>query len=60
MYSDTRSCLTLCDPRDYSLPGSSDHGMLQARILEWTAISSPGDLPDPGTEGGSPAFQADS
>ena len=29
-----------CDPRDYSLPGSSVHGILQAGILEWVAISS--------------------
>ena len=34
-----QSCLTLCDPMDYSLPGSSDHGIFQARILEWVAIS---------------------
>ena len=33
-----KSCLTLCDPRDCSLPGSSVHGILQARILEWVAI----------------------
>ena len=33
------SCLTLCDPMDYNLPGSSVHGILQARILEWVAIS---------------------
>ena len=32
-------CLTLCDPMDCSLPGSSVHGVLQARILEWGAIS---------------------
>ena len=32
-------CLTLCDPIDYSLPGSSAHGIFQARILEWVAIS---------------------
>ena len=32
-------CLTLCDPMDCSLPGSSVHGILQARILEWVAIS---------------------
>ena len=32
-------CLTLCDPMDYSPPGSSFHGILQARILEWGAIS---------------------
>ena len=34
-----QSCLTLCDPVDRSLPGSSVHGILQARILEWVAIS---------------------
>ena len=33
------SCPTLCDPMDYSLPGSSVHGIFQARILEWVAIS---------------------
>ena len=32
-----QSCLTLCDPMDRSLPGSSVHGILQERILEWTA-----------------------
>ena len=36
----TQSCLTLCDPVDCSPPGSSIHGILQARILEWVAISS--------------------
>ena len=35
----TQSCPTLCDPMGYSLPGSSLHGILQARILEWVAIS---------------------
>ena len=34
-----QSCLTLCDPMDCSLPGSSVHGILQARILEWVAVS---------------------
>ena len=34
----TQSCLTLCDPMDCSLLGSSIHGILQARILEWEAI----------------------
>ena len=33
-----QSCPTLCDPMDYSLPGSSVHGILQARIGEWVAI----------------------
>ena len=32
------SCLTLCDPKDHSPPGSSVHGILQKRILEWVAI----------------------
>ena len=35
-----QSCLPLCDPRDCSPPGSSVHGILQARMLEWVAISS--------------------
>ena len=43
-------CLTLWDPMDCSLPGSSVHGILQARILEWVAMLPPGDLPDLGSE----------
>ena len=35
-----QSCLTLCDPMDCSLPGSSVRGVLQARILEWVAMPS--------------------
>ena len=35
---DAQSCLTLCNPMDYSLPGSSVHGILQAKMLEWVAI----------------------
>ena len=35
----TQLCLTLCDPMDCSLSGSSVHRILQARILEWVAIS---------------------
>ena len=34
-----QSCLTLCDPMDSSLPGSSVHGIFQARVLEWGAIA---------------------
>ena len=34
-----QSCPTLCDPMDCSLPGSSVHGIFQARVLEWIAIS---------------------
>ena len=33
-----QSCLTLCNSMDCSLPGSSVHGILQARILEWEVI----------------------
>ena len=35
----TQSCLTLSDPMDCSLPGSSAHGIFQARVLEWGAIA---------------------
>ena len=34
-----QSCPTLCDPTDRSAPGSSIHGILQARVLEWGAIA---------------------
>ena len=34
-----QSCPTLCSPMDCSLPGSSVHGIFQARVLEWVAIS---------------------
>ena len=57
----SQSCPTLFDPMDSSPPGSSVHGILQARVLEWIAIlKSPGDLPDPGIEPKSPSLQADS
>ena len=55
--SDGKSCPTLFNPVDYSLPV---HGILQARILEWVAISSPGDLPNPGIEPRSPALRTGS
>ena len=35
----TQSCPGLCDPMDSSLPGSTVHGIFQARTLEWAAIS---------------------
>ena len=54
-----QSCLTLCDRMDYSPPGSSVSGILQARILGCQFLS-PGDLPDPGIEPSSPPLQADS
>ena len=55
-----QSCPTLCDSMDCSPPGSSVHGILQARILECVAISFSRHLPDPGIRPGSPALQADS
>ena len=51
----TESWLTSCDPMDYTV-----HGILQAIILEWVAVPSPGDPLDPGTEPRSPTSQADS
>ena len=42
-----QSCLTLCDPRDWGLPGSSVYGILQARILEWVAIPYSQKMPGP-------------
>ena len=47
-----QSCPTLCNPVDYTV--------LQARILEWVAVPSPGDLPNPGIEPKSPTLQVDS
>ena len=38
-FSSAQSCPTLCDPMDCSLPGSSVHGIFQAIVLEWIAIS---------------------
>ena len=58
-----QSCPALCDLIDCSPPGSSVHGILQARILEWIRelpFPSPEDLPDPGITPRSPALQADS
>ena len=45
---------TFCNPMDCSPPGSSVHGISQARILKWVATQ--GDLPDPGIEPTSPAL----
>ena len=43
-------CPTLSEPMHCSMPGSSAHGILQARILECMLYPSPGDVPDPGIE----------
>ena len=60
----TQSCLTLCDPMDCSPPGSSVHGISQARILEWVAMSSSRGSSHPRKifppEPRSPALQMDS
>ena len=52
--------LTLCNPTYCSPPGSCVNGTLQAKILEWIAMSSSRGSSRPGTEPRSPAFQADS
>ena len=54
----TLSCLTLCNPMDCSLLGSSVHVILQARILEWVTISF-STSPNLGIKLGSPALRTD-
>ena len=54
-----QSWQTLCDPMDCTLQDSSVHGIFQAGVLEWVAISFSRDLPNPGIEPRSPAFQVD-
>ena len=53
-------CPTLGSPMDCNPPGSSVHGILQARIREWLPCLPPEDLPYPGIKPVSPALQADS
>ena len=55
-----QSCLTLCDPLDCSPPGFSVHGISQARLLEWVAISFSRRSSQPGIKPVSPALQKDS
>ena len=50
-----QSFRTLCDPMNYSLPGSSVHGIFQTRILVWVAIPFSDNLPNPGIQPTSPA-----
>ena len=47
---------SLCDPMDCSSPGSSVHGILQARIPEWVVTGKEKDLPNPGIELSPPAL----
>ena len=56
----TKSCPALCDPRDYSPPGSSVLEFSRQEYWSGLPFLSPGDLPDPGIESRSPALQADS
>ena len=55
-----QSCLTFFDPWSEAHQASLVHGLSQARILEWVAFSSPGDLPDQEIESESPTLWADS
>ena len=51
----TQSCLTLCNPMDYTA-----YGILKTRILEWVAVPFSRDLPKPGIEPRPPTLQVDS
>ena len=55
----TQSCPTLCDPMDYSPPGSSVHGILQEEYWSGLPLPSPGNLLDPGIKPASPDWQVD-
>ena len=48
MCSVTQSCPTLCSPMDCGPPGSSVHGIFQAKVLEWLPLPTPGDLSNRG------------
>ena len=54
-----QSCPTLCDPMDSSLPGSRSMGFSRQEYWSGLPFPSPGDLPNPGIEPGSPALQTD-
>ena len=56
----TQSFLTLCNPMDSTQQAPLSKGILQARILEWVAMTSSRDLPNPGIKSRSRALQADS
>ena len=56
----TQWCPTFCDPMDYSLSGSPSMGFSRQEYWSGLPFPSPGDLPYPGIEPGSPALQADS
>ena len=59
-FSSVQLHLTLCDPMDCSLPGSSVHGILQQEYWSELPFPSPGDFPNPEIKHGSPALQPDS
>ena len=54
------SCVPLCNPMDYSLPGSSVLGFPRQEYGSGLSLPSPGDLPDPGIKSRSPTLQVDS
>ena len=58
MHTAAHSCPILLGPKDCSVPGSSVHGLLQVRILQWVAISFRGSS-NPGFEPMSPTWQAE-
>ena len=60
LYLVTQLCMTLCNPMDCSPPGSSVHGIFQARILEWVSMPSSRESSHPGIKPRSPTLQANS
>ena len=60
MFYSSKSCPTPCDPMDCSLPGSSVHGILQGRILEWVTMPSSRGSSQPRVRTESPTLQVDS
>ena len=60
LYSVAQLCLTLCNPMNCSLPGSSVQGISQARILEWVAINLDPKLPSFSKEGKSTQLSSES
>ena len=60
MHAHAQLCLTLWDPMDYSLPGSSVHGVFQQEYWSGLPFPTPEDLSNPGIELASPALEGGS
>ena len=60
VFSIAQSCLSLCDPMDYSPPAPLSMGFSRQKYWNGLPFPTPGDLPNTGMESGSPALHADS